>query len=211
MRKVAESDRDPAPVIKGPGRPRDPAVEQAILRATVQRFLSDGYSRMTIGDIASDAGVTRPTVYRRWVNKYELVVDALDFNFQEERERNPLPPLEGLPPSEALKTALRYANPFGPTGRGMSVIGNALAEAAHNPALMELIRNHGITRRVQPLIDTLHRLREEGALRADADVQVIVDMMIGSFYSSYVRTGDQDPRLPDQVVETLWPVIAHSQ
>jgi hypothetical protein len=29
--------------------------------------------------IAADAGVTRPTLYRRWKNKLDLVVDALDY------------------------------------------------------------------------------------------------------------------------------------
>ncbi|MFJ1646442.1 TetR/AcrR family transcriptional regulator [Streptomyces sp. NPDC088258] len=208
---MAENDKGTAPGVKGPGRPRDPAVERAILRATVQRFVSDGYSRMTIGDIAADAGVTRPTVYRRWANKHDLVVDALDFNFQEERERNPLAPLEELPPAEALRKALRYAAPGGHTGRGITVIGHVLAEAELTPGLVELVRHHAIAPRVRPLIDTLQRLYGEGDLRPDIDVHVIADMMVGSFYSSYLRGGDQDPHLPDRVVATIWPVIARQK
>ncbi|KPI00433.1 transcriptional regulator, TetR family [Actinobacteria bacterium OK074] len=211
MQGMAENDRQSAPVVKGPGRPRDPAVEKAILRATVERFVVDGYSRMTIGDIAADAGVTRPTVYRRWANKHDLVVDALDFNFQEERERNPLVALADLPPAEALTAALRYAAPFGPTGRGLTVIGNVLTEAEHTPGLLELVRRHAIGPRVQPLIDTLHRLREEGALSPDLDVQVVADMMTGSFYASYLRAGDRDPHLPDRVVATLWPILVRPE
>ncbi|WP_128435012.1 TetR/AcrR family transcriptional regulator [Streptomyces cyaneus] len=207
MHEMAENGRERPATVKGPGRPRDPSVEKAILRATIQRFASDGYSRITIGDIASDAGVTRPTVYRRWANKHDLVVDALDFNFQEERERDPLGSLEELPPVEALKRALRYATPFGSTGRGMSLIGNVLTEVAHNPGLLELVRRHAVAPRVQPLVDTLHHLREEGVLRPGVDPQVVADMMIGSFYSSYIRTGDRDARLPDRVVDTLWPLM----
>ncbi|MFF0625022.1 TetR/AcrR family transcriptional regulator [Streptomyces sp. NPDC004296] len=205
---MAENDRETATGSKGRGRPRDPATEKAILRATVQRFVSDGYARMTIGDIAADAGVTRPTVYRRWANKRELVVDALDFNFQEERERNPLGPLEELPPVEALKKALRYAVPFDSANRGMTVIANVVTEAEHNPGLMDLLRHHALGPRMRPLIETLGRLREEGVLQPDIDVLVVADMMIGSFYASYLRSGDQDPLLPDRVVATLWPGIA---
>jgi AcrR family transcriptional regulator len=196
------------PEAKGPGRPRDPSVEKAILRATANRLVADGYSRMTIGDIAADAGVTRPTVYRRWANKYDLVVDALDFNFQEERERNPVGPIEELPPAEMLKQALGRTNPFGSTGRGVSVIGNVLAEAKHNPSLLELVRSHAITPRARLLTDTLRRLREQGAIRPDFDLQVITDMMIGSYYAHYIRTGDQDVDLPDRVVDVIWPLIA---
>ncbi|MFF4253823.1 TetR/AcrR family transcriptional regulator [Streptomyces sp. NPDC001663] len=208
MREVSENDGAQDAATKGPGRPRDPSVETAILRATIERFVSDGYSRMTIGDIASDAGVTRPTVYRRWANKHDLVVDALDFNFQEERARRPLPPLGELPPAEALRQALRHAAPLGSNGRDMSVVGNVLAEAAHTPGLMDLVRRHGVAPRVQPLIDTLRRLSGEGVLHRDSDVHVVADMMVGTFYAAYLRAGDQDTGLPDKVVDTIWPLIA---
>ena len=208
MREKAEGDAaKPAPA-KNPGRPRDPAVDGAILRATANRLASDGYSRMTIGDIAADAGVTRPTVYRRWASKYELVVDALDFNFREQREQNPIGPIEELPPAEMLKVALRHATPFGATGRGVMVIGNVLSEAERNPALLELARIHGIAPRAQVLTDTLLRLQEQGVLRPDLDLAVITDMVIGSYYSSFIRTGGHDPDLPDRTVDVLWPLIA---
>ena len=209
MRETADGDSARPTPGKGRGRPRDPAVDSAILRATTGRLVSDGYSRMTIGDIAADAGVTRPTVYRRWASKYELVVDALDFNFREQRELDPVGPIEQLPPVEMLKTALRHASPFGTTtGRGVIVIGNVLSEAERNPALLELVRVHGITPRVQLLTDALLRLHEQGALRQDLDLEVISDMVIGSYYSSFIRTGGHDPELPERTVAALWPLIA---
>lgn len=208
MQEMAENSEGTRPVTKGPGRPRDPAMEKAILRAALARFASDGFSRMTIGEIAVDAGVTRPTVYRRWTSKHDLVVEALDLHFKEERDRIPLASLEELSPPEALRQALRHASPFGPTGRGMAVIGNVLAEAEHVPGLLDLVRRHAITPWVQPLIDTLKRLCEEGTLRSDLDVHVVADMMIGSFYSSHLRSGGNDPRLPDRVVAAVWPAIA---
>src|ERR1700739_3825205 len=66
------------------GRPRDSALDEAIILATRERLIKDGYSRMTIGDIAADANVTRPTLYRRWKDKLELVVDALDYGFRKQ-------------------------------------------------------------------------------------------------------------------------------
>lgn len=205
---MAENDKERPPAGRGPGRPRDQSVERAILHATLERLVSDGYSRMTIGDIAADAGVTRPTVYRRWANKYDLVVDALDLNFQEERERNPITPLDELPPVLALKSALRNNDPFGPTGRGMKVIGNVLTESTHNPELLELVRRHGLAPRVRLLVDTLRRLSEKGIVRPDIDPDAIADMLVGSYYSSYLRTGVQDTDLPDRIVDALWPLIA---
>jgi AcrR family transcriptional regulator len=209
MREMAEGDSAKAAPAKSPGRPRDPAVDGAILRATTNRLVSDGYSRMTIGDIAADAGVTRPTVYRRWASKCELVVDALDFNFREQRERDPVGPLEELAPQEMLTVALRHANPFGTTtGRGVMVIGNVLSESERNPTLLEMVRNHSIAPRMQLLTDTLRRLHEQGVLRPDLDLEVIADMVIGSYYSSFIRTGGHDADLPDRTIAALWPLIA---
>ena len=69
------------------GGPRDPALDEAIILATRARLVRDGYSRMTLGDIAADAGVSRPTLYRRWANKLELVADALDYGFRKQRDQ----------------------------------------------------------------------------------------------------------------------------
>ena len=59
------------------GLPRDAALDEAITLATRDRRVRDGYSTMTIGDIVSDAKVTRPTLCRRWRSKFEPVVNAL--------------------------------------------------------------------------------------------------------------------------------------
>src|SRR3954447_16757155 len=83
------------------GRPRDPALDQAIILATRARLVQDGYSRMTIGDIAADAGVSRPTLYRRWSTKFQLVAEALDYGFRRQRDSYSLD-LSRLEPREAL-------------------------------------------------------------------------------------------------------------
>src|SRR3954449_12797240 len=83
------------------GRARDPALDEAIILAARARLVQDGYSRMTIGDIAADAGVSRPTLYRRWSNKFELVTDALDYGFRKQRDMHGLD-LTQLEPREAL-------------------------------------------------------------------------------------------------------------
>ncbi len=205
--RAVDADEAERPA-KGPGRPRDPSVEKAILRAALRRIISDGYSRVTIGDVAADAGVTRPTVYRRWASKRDLVVAALDFSLQEEREQDPVGRFEELPPAEALKRALHHAFP---SDRGMKAIGHVLMEAEQNPELLDLVRRHAIEPRVRPFMDTLRRLRDEGFVRKDLDLDVVADMMIGSYYSSYIRRDDSATHSTDEVVEAIWPLISCSR
>jgi len=69
----AEPAGDPARV----GRPRDPRVDAAIRRATLELLVEDGYAATTIQAIARRAAVSAPSVYRRWSSKAELIEEAV--------------------------------------------------------------------------------------------------------------------------------------
>src|SRR3954451_22465157 len=60
------------------GRPRDPRRREAILRAAIMLVAEVGYDRMTVEALAPRAGVSNPTIYRRWPGgKKEIVVEAI--------------------------------------------------------------------------------------------------------------------------------------
>ena len=59
------------------GRPRDPSRDQAIIDASIDVLVRDGYDRLSMEGVAAEAGVGKATVYRRWSNKAELVIDAM--------------------------------------------------------------------------------------------------------------------------------------
>jgi AcrR family transcriptional regulator len=60
------------------GRPRDPRRREAILAAAVALVGELGYDRVTVDALATRAGVSKPTIYRRWPGgKQEIVVEAI--------------------------------------------------------------------------------------------------------------------------------------
>ncbi|MFE6054991.1 TetR/AcrR family transcriptional regulator [Kitasatospora sp. NPDC056446] len=59
------------------GRPRSAAADRAILDATREALAELGWGGLTMGHVASRAGVAKTTLYRRWPSKNELVVDAV--------------------------------------------------------------------------------------------------------------------------------------
>ena len=70
---------DPSSIDKGipsAGRPRDPRIDAAILRATTDLLVEIGYSNLTMAAIADRAGTTKTALYRRWSSKAELVHEA---------------------------------------------------------------------------------------------------------------------------------------
>jgi AcrR family transcriptional regulator len=58
------------------GRPRDPRIDAAILRATTDLLVEIGYSSLTMAAVAERAGTTKTALYRRWSSKAELVHEA---------------------------------------------------------------------------------------------------------------------------------------
>ena len=60
----------------GPGRPRSPEADQAIVDAALVVFAEAGYEGLTIEAVAARAGVGKATVYRRYPGKAELVFHA---------------------------------------------------------------------------------------------------------------------------------------
>jgi AcrR family transcriptional regulator len=69
---------DPSSVDKpsGAGRPRDPRIDAAILRATADLLVEIGYANLTMAAVAERAGTTKTALYRRWSSKAELVHEA---------------------------------------------------------------------------------------------------------------------------------------
>src|SRR5690348_14872878 len=68
----------PEEVKRRAGRPRSARSHQAILQATIELLTEDGFEAMSIEAIAARARVGKTTIYRRWANKTDLVIDALD-------------------------------------------------------------------------------------------------------------------------------------
>src|SRR2546423_12635097 len=62
---------DASAVDKTPGRPRDPRIDAAILRAAADLLVEIGYSNLTMAAVAERALTTKTALYRRGVKKDE--------------------------------------------------------------------------------------------------------------------------------------------
>lgn len=71
-----KADTSPDDKTPAAGRPRDPRIDAAILRATADLLVEIGYSNLTMAAVAERAGTTKTALYRRWSSKAELVHEA---------------------------------------------------------------------------------------------------------------------------------------
>ncbi|MGH8435780.1 MAG: TetR/AcrR family transcriptional regulator C-terminal domain-containing protein [Pseudomonas sp.] len=68
----------------GPGRPKDPAKRQAILEAAKALFLRHGYDGSSMDAIATEAGVSKLTVYSHFTDKETLFSAAVKSKCEEQ-------------------------------------------------------------------------------------------------------------------------------
>ena len=59
------------------GRPRNRAIDDAVLRATVALLGESSYAELSLDVIAARAGTSKPAIYRRWRGKAHLVHEAV--------------------------------------------------------------------------------------------------------------------------------------
>lgn len=69
--------RDAAVLTARAGRPRNSAIDAAVLDATDAVLGDSGYSRFTLEEVARRAGTTKPAIRRRWPTRQHLVLAVL--------------------------------------------------------------------------------------------------------------------------------------
>ena len=59
------------------GRPRDPAIDAAVLAASLEVLRGNGYFGFALEAVAARAGTSKAAIRRRWPVRQNLVIDAL--------------------------------------------------------------------------------------------------------------------------------------
>ncbi len=164
-----------------PGRPRDPAVDTAILEVAARLLAEQGYARMSIAVVADAAGVSRPAIYRRFKSKADLAMAALAARIDEQAR-----PPSDLDVETALVQVLRHLATRLRAKHSMALIGTLLVEEKQTPELIRLFRERLWASRANLLREILDRGRERGELRSTVDSGVVVSMLIGSLYAAHL-------------------------
>ena len=181
------------------GRPRDPRLDPAILRAAEQQLRERGYGGTTLESVAAAAGTTVPSLRRRYRDKSALVAAVIN-----SLRIDPLPAPKGPPRSRAAAILdnfdrnLRRPN-------SMALLATLLAEETRRPELIERFRERLAKPRRQALREAFRLGIAAGELADDLDLDVAVNMLIGSFYARYVSHGTIPANWSRRALAQLWP------
>ncbi|WP_329138279.1 TetR/AcrR family transcriptional regulator [Streptomyces sp. NBC_00670] len=145
------------------GRPRSAAADAAILEATRAALVDLGWSRLTLGDVATRAGVAKTTLYRRWAGKNELVVDAVAVLFDELE----LPDRGSL--AADVEGVVRQFAAILDRPETKTALMAVVAEATRDAPLRERIRTSIVERQKRLVVEGRARATARGELPAEPD------------------------------------------
>ncbi len=155
------------------GRPRDPRIDDSVLRATVELLGAAGYAELSVEAIAKRAGTSKPAIYRRWPSKAHLVHEAV-FPVSEATELPDTGSLAGDVREMVRRTAGVLTTPA-----ARAAMPGLLAEMATDPTLhAKLLTRFGdVTAR--GLTDRLDEALNRGELRHGVAAADLVEAIAG--------------------------------
>ena len=183
------------PSERSSGRPRLARIDEAVLKTTLRHLAERGYAGMSINAIAAELGVSKPTIYLRWPSKMDLAIAAVTSLYVDQPEAT-----TGDVRADLIAHVRNVQRVHATVGIGLTA--TVLGEQQSNPALIAAFR----ARAVRPSRQRARRILQAGIrrghIRADVDVDVAVNLLVGALYAAYLA-GDERTFDPESVVDTL--------
>ena len=180
------------------GRPRDPS-RDGVIRAAILRLLADvGYGSLTMDAVASEAGVGKATIYRRWRTKQDLVVDTIsDLN------RAEAAPADTGSLAGDLRAMMHSLVSVitGPTGAATLSL---LSTVPHQPALAHAFQEGPLAVWRQSFNEIWGRAEQRGEVRPGTGSSVIAEVPSALLVQRWLLTGRPvDEAYADEVLDTI--------
>lgn len=175
------------------GRPRDATIDDAVLQATRDLLVDEGYAAVTMNAVARRACTTKTALYRRWPSKTELVHEAvLPSGVEEMAELDD-------DPRTAVEQMLRWTRDRFSEPAMRAALPGIVADLRRDPTLAARI-----LARFAPtfaVLDThLANARRRGSIAADADPMTVSQVIGGPVIVALLI--DPDAALDDAWIRT---------
>jgi AcrR family transcriptional regulator len=161
---------------RAPGRPRSKAADTAILDATMRLLRTTPVGQLTIEAIAREAGVGKPTIYRRWPNKNAVVLDAA-FRFVAEQLEFPATDTALDVLLTQVETVVSLMN-----SRVGQVLAELIGEGQSDPETLASVNERFMHVRRESAARLIERGKQSGEFDPSIDVELAIDLIYGPLY-----------------------------
>ena len=184
------------------GRPRSAAIGEAVLAAARRQLSEGGYAGLSFAAVAEEAGTTRPAIYRRWPSKAALAEEAMASYPTDDA---PAPARAADPFAELVAELTDFRRGVSMPGR-LSLVGTML-QTTTAPDAAARYRARVIAPRRARLRAILERAAAAGSIERDADLEVALTMLTGSWYGRCLA-GDPEPSdWPRRTAALVWRAL----
>jgi len=181
-----------------PSRPRDPAIDEKILKTALRLFLEHGVEGTNFEQISKRTGIPRSTIYRRWKTRGELLNATLwSARVSGGGDPNALLQMEPTQFLRAIEDALvtSLTSPVLP-----KLVAQLIGAVRSHPDLIANYCRHHVEPGWQALFAAAAKAREAGVIRSAPDLEVLRDILGGAIIHRLIsRTGR-----PKETEEREW-------
>ena len=177
------------------GRPPSAAAHQAVLDVARELLSHGDLAHLNLEQVAEQAGVSKATIYRHWHTREALALELLSELAGQLTVRD-----RGDTRSELiamLEGTLRVVNG---TQLG-SVLQGLFSDLVRNPAIGDPFRSAVVSARRAAVAEVFERGIQRGHIRADADVDLATELIIGPIYYRLLFGGPFPPDFARRVVD----------
>jgi AcrR family transcriptional regulator len=183
------------------GRYLDSSRDLALREAALAVLAEVGYERLTMDAVAARAGAAKSTIYRRWRDKAELVVDAL----------NSLKGIPEVPDTGSLRQDLRAlaASITSAEGQfGAQMTAGMVNAVARDAELRRVFREKFLAPRMAGFRAVFERAVARGEMPAGHDLDLLARLFPALALQQFVMSGELPgtgfaSRIMDEVVYPL--------
>ena len=182
----------------GPGRPRDPQVDTAIIDAAVELMRDGGAEALSMEAVANRASVSRASVYRRYANR----VDLMEAVFHAVAAQKLNPPDTGSVRSDLVQL-VQWLRTVLVDSDGGAMLPVMLGAAKESTEVREALERFTSARRA-PTLEVIRRGVDRGEIRAEVDADLLADLLVGAvIYRVLMRNGTIDDAAAAALVDTV--------
>jgi AcrR family transcriptional regulator len=183
------------------GRYLDSSRDLVLREAALALLAEVGYDRLTMDAVAARAGAAKTTIYRRWRDKAELVVDSL----------NSVKGVPGIPDTGSLREDLRALaeSVTGAEGRfGAQVTIGMVSALARDAGLRRVFGEKFIAPRMAGFRTVFERAVARGEMPGGHDLDLLSRLFPALALQQLVMSGElPGPRFAGQIMdEVVYPL-----
>lgn len=176
------------------GRPRNVEAQKAILSASYELLLENGFQAVTVDKIAERAQVSKATIYKWWPNKAAVVMDGF---LDAATNRLPLPDT-GTTFQDILIHATNLTRFL--TSREGTIITELVGEGQFDSGLADAYRERYFRPRRLEARGLVEKGIQRGELKNNLDIDICIDLVYGPILYRLLVTGET---LDELYVENL--------